>query len=85
MFWLRNKKNNFQLHSYLGARLWLSSSDFFLKLTFSNEINSETLLESVSNCLDPDQDRQNVGPDLGPKCLQRLSADDKSQRLHEKS
>ena len=30
----------------------------------------------MSNSLDPDQDRQNVGPDLGPICLQRLSADD---------
>ena len=34
----------------------------------------------VSNMLDPDQDRQNVGPDLDPNCLQRLSADDKSYR-----
>ena len=29
------------------------------------------------NGLDPDQDRQFVGPDLGPNCLQRLSADKK--------
>ena len=29
----------------------------------------------MSNSLDPDQARQNVGPDLGPNCLQRLSAD----------
>ena len=28
--------------------------------------------------LDPDQDQPSVGPDLGPNCLQRLSADDKS-------
>ena len=27
------------------------------------------------NGLNPDQDRQNVGPDLGPNCLHRLSAD----------
>ena len=33
----------------------------------------------MSNCLDPDQDQRNVGPDLGTNCLQRLSADDKSQ------
>ena len=32
---------------------------------------------SVSNGLDPDQDQYAVGPDLGPNCLQRLSADDK--------
>ena len=34
--------------------------------------------QSVSNNLDPDQDHIFVGPDLGPNCLQRLSADDKS-------
>ena len=28
----------------------------------------------VSNSLEPDQARRNVGPDLGPNCLQRLSA-----------
>ena len=32
----------------------------------------------VSNSLDPDQARRYVGPDLGPNCLQRLSADNKS-------
>ena len=30
----------------------------------------------LSNSLDPDQARQNVGPDLGPNCLQRLSTYD---------
>ena len=30
----------------------------------------------VSNSLDPDQARQNFGPDLDPSCLQKLSADD---------
>ena len=35
----------------------------------------------MSNSLDPNQARhsqagQNVGPDLGPNCLQRLTADD---------
>ena len=32
----------------------------------------------VSNSLDPDQARHFVGPDLGPNCLQRLLADNKS-------
>ena len=32
----------------------------------------------MSNGLDPDQDLSSVGPDLGPNCLQCLSADDKS-------
>ena len=31
----------------------------------------------VSNSLDLDQAQHSVGPDLGPNCLQRLSADDK--------
>ena len=34
----------------------------------------------VSNSLDPNQDQQNVGPDLGPNCSQRLSADDTSRQ-----
>ena len=25
--------------------------------------------DNFANCLDPDQDRQNVGPDLDPNCL----------------
>ena len=28
------------------------------------------------NSLDPDQARHFVGPDLGPNCLQKLSADE---------
>ena len=35
----------------------------------------------VSNSLDPDQDRQSVGPDLGPNCLQMLSADDTTTKV----
>ena len=30
----------------------------------------------MANSLDPDQARRFVGPDLGPNCLPRLSADD---------
>ena len=33
--------------------------------------------QSVLNSLDPDQVQPFVGPDLGPNCLQRLSAYDK--------
>ena len=32
----------------------------------------------VSSGLDPDQDHQNIGPDLGSNYLQSLSADNKS-------
>ena len=45
----------------------------FSKLTFT--INSFRNTIRVSNSLNPDQDQQNVGPDLGSNCLQRLSAD----------
>ena len=51
---------------------FLSSADFFQKSTFSKNSVRNTI--GVSNNLDPDQARQNVGPDLGPNCLQRLSA-----------
>ena len=30
----------------------------------------------VSNSLDPDEAQHFVGPDLGPNCFQKLSADD---------
>ena len=30
----------------------------------------------MSNSLDPDQARHCVGPDLGPNCYHKLSADD---------
>ena len=53
----------------------LLSSAHFFKINFFKNSFRNTI--RVSNGLDPDQDRQNVGPDLGPKCLQRLSADDK--------
>ena len=51
---------------------FLSSADFFLISTLSKNSFRNTI--RVSNNLDLDQARQNVGPDLGPNCLQRLSA-----------
>ena len=56
----------------LFCHLWI----FFLKLTFSKKSFRNTI--KVSNSLDPDQAQHFVGPDLGPNCSQRLSADDKS-------
>ena len=38
----------------------------------------------VSNSLDPDQAQHFVGPDLGPNCLQRLSADIVCKELNTK-
>ena len=52
----------------VNCMLYLSSADCFRNDYFRNTIR-------VSNSLDPDQARQFVGPDLGPNCLQRLSAE----------
>ena len=49
---------------------------FFLKFTFQKK--SFRNIIRVSNSLDPDQAQHFVGPDLGPNCLQMISADDKS-------
>ena len=46
----------------------------FQNLLFQNKSFRNTI--RVSNGLDPDQERHFVCPDLGPNCLQRLSADD---------
>ena len=53
--------------------LLLSCADFF-KINFSKQSFRNTI--KVSNSLDVDQDPLSVSPDLGPNCLQRLSADD---------
>ena len=44
-------------------------------MTFSKHSFRNTI--KVSNSLDSDHARLNVGPDLDPNCLQRLSADEK--------
>ena len=54
--------------------LSLPSADIFFKLTFKTSFRNTM---GVSNSLDPDQNQHSVDPDLGPNCLQRLSADDK--------
>ena len=61
----------------------LPSADFF-KIKFFDFIFMKTTKAKVSNALDPDQDQSNpdqdrhfVCADLGPNCLQRLSAEDK--------
>ena len=56
--------------------LLLSSADYFKISNFKKFF--QDLYQIVSNSLDPDQDQRFVGPDLGPNCLQRLSADGKS-------
>ena len=58
--------------------LFLSSADFFSKSTFTKNSFRNTI--RLSNRLDQDQARHLVGPDLGPNCLQRISADDTSRQ-----
>ena len=52
------------------CRLLTFFKNKFFKKFFQEHYQSVSLV--------PDQDRRSVGPDLGPYCLQRLSADDKS-------
>ena len=51
----------------------------FFKIIFSKKKCIRNTIR-VSNSLDPGQARRFVGPDLGPNCLQRLSADDSSRQ-----
>ena len=51
-------------------RMSNNPNQLFRKYYFGNTIK-------VSKSLDPDQAQHYVGPDLGPDCLQRLSANDK--------
>ena len=50
-------------------RLLISLKFTILTTSFKNTM-------SDLNRVDPDRARRFVGPDLGPNCLQRLSADD---------
>ena len=65
------------LHAGYFFMLSLSSADLFSKLTlFSSKYSSRNTIR-VPNGFDPYQDRLSVGPDLGPNCIQKLSAGDK--------
>ena len=56
----------------------LSSAVFFQNHLFRKIISGIQI--RVSSSFDRDQGRHSVGPDLGPNCLQRLSADDTSKQ-----
>ena len=53
----------------------MSFADIFFQNYFLKKKSSRNTIR-MSNSLDPDQARRFVGPDLGPNCLPRLSADD---------
>ena len=52
---------------------------FFSKSTFLKNYFRNTIKVSIN--FDPGHDLHSVGPDLGPNCVLRLSADDKSPCL----
>ena len=54
---------------------FLSSADLFFKAYLFQKKFRNTI--RMSNCMDPDQARHFVRPDLGLNCFQRLSADEK--------
>ena len=62
------------LHPRQFCILLFSSVDVFQNFFSKTSFKKTT---RVSNGLDPDNDRR---PDLGPNCLQRFSADNKSFR-----
>ena len=53
---------------------WLVLIFYFFSSELTVSKNSFMNTIRVSNSLDPDQGPRSVGPDLGPNCLQRLSA-----------
>ena len=60
--------------SVLSLSVDFFQKKFFFKIIFFfKNCLRNTIRES--NSFDPDQDRHYVKPDLGPNCLQRLSAD----------
>ena len=65
------------LHAFLLSADFSQNQLFDLKINFLK--NSLRNSIKVSNSLDPDQAQRFVGPDLGPNCLQRLSADNTSR------
>ena len=60
--------------------LLLPSADIFQNHFFSSKKKKLSKIPSVSNSVD--QALHVVRPDLGPNCLQRLSADVKGKKLN---
>ena len=81
---VKKKKRLFSLtHCILGNFACFFYLLMFFKFNFFEKFFHE-YHQSVKN-LDPDQAQHFVGPDLGPKCLQKLPADDTcKQRVKEK-
>ena len=72
-------RNSFNSAFWVIMQAFFVVSCFIFKIDFSEYCFRNTT--SVSNSLDPDQGRRFVGPDLGPNCLQKLSADITSNHI----
>ena len=70
------------IHVFTAAKMvmpFLSSTDFFFQNPFFSKFYRTTM--RMSNSLDTDQARHYVGPNLGPNCLQKLSANDTRRHI----
>ena len=77
---MRGVSNKHCLLTFFIFHAFLLSADFFSKSFSKNSFRNST---RVSNSLDPDRARHFVRSDLGPNCLQMLSADDtRRQRVN---
>ena len=70
---------NYECFFFFLLFFCIASAEFFFP---QNHLIRKILPEIpfVSNSLDPDQAPPNVGTELGPSCLQRLSADNTSRQ-----
>ena len=69
----------FQLASGFSNIAFIIPSHFIIVPYFTLWVLDFFNTIQVSNSLDPDQAQHFDWPDLGPDCLQRLSADNKSR------
>ena len=77
--WLKVQSRWFKNYIFLDFQILLLLSLHTLLLCHILPFGCGDIFNTirVSNSLDPDQARHFVRPDLGPNCLQRLSADNK--------
>ena len=57
------------LQESLAGQLWFGAEVSAIRLTVLASDDFCHLLITFTNSLNPDQDRENVGPDLDPNCL----------------
>ena len=69
---------NRRLLQIIGGALRVNSFQKFVQEHYQSKLFRNTIRALTH--LDPDQDQSSVGPDVGPICLQRLSADRKVAR-----